>query len=58
MKMGRTAKPTRLVRAPKDILNEWNTNFPDINHADIIRILWRTSPLRWENSLRKRNKRT
>ena len=49
------SKTTRLVRAPKDILIEWNTNFPDMTHSDIIRILWKTSPLRLENYMRRRN---
>lgn len=50
-------KKTMLIRAPKDIIIELRSNFPNMHDADLIRAAYNASLLKLENKLRNDKRR-
>jgi|TARA_R100000049_G_C1945908_1_gene91033 hypothetical protein len=47
-------KKTTHWRVPKDLAKELKYKFPDVSQADLFRVMYRTSTIRWEAGLRKK----
>jgi len=53
----KTKKGTTLVRAPTDLVAEWNINFPEVPTPHLLRVMYNTSLVKLENGLRKNKKK-